>query len=229
MFERILATVLSQVDLVDGEVLLRAVRRTKSPADVVAIRAACDLAVAALDATRRQLHAGVTERALTGAFERRMAELGATTPALEASCCVVDDGAPFRTFPTDRAVRDGDLVHVHAGVLRDGWEGPVRATLVCSGSPVALPRLDELVACCTAGTLVDDLRSRDRSGASGPEIRHEMPTTMLDGVGMGHEVLADDDVLEPGMVVALECVEGGVLGGAVVQVTAGDPDVLLRT
>ncbi len=214
MFEGLLTTVLPDAELVDGEVLLRRVRRHKSASDVERIRGACDVARAALRATQEALAPGITERALQGVFERRMAELGATTPALEASCCVVDHDAPPGDFPTDRAAVDGDVVRVRAGVLRDGWEGPVRATLVCGGPPRAAVGRDEVVARCRSGTAVGDLRT---------------PGVLVDGTGMGHEALSDDDHLEPGMVVSVECSDGVLLGGAVVHVTPGDPETLLRT
>jgi hypothetical protein len=48
----------------------------------------------------------------------------------------------------------------------------------------------------------------------------------VEGTGMGHEELRHDDVLEPGMVVAVEVIADGVVDGAVVHVTPAGPQRL---
>jgi hypothetical protein len=153
----------------------------------------------------------------------------------------VDLGEAPRTFASDRIVIAGDRVHVRAGVMRDGWEGLVARTLTCGSEPVRSaaqpPRstaqpvrsaaqpvrsaaqpvrstvLADAVARCTPGTRVADVR---------------MTPAVLDGTGMGHEELFDDDVLGVDMVVAVEVLVDGVLDGAVVHVTDAGPVTLGR-
>jgi hypothetical protein len=95
-----------------------------------------------------------------------------------------------------RVDRDGDRVTVAVGVLRDGWE----ADLTRSTPDVP----NDVIAECRAGTAVAEL---------GPDVH---------GVGLGYEVLAPEDVLEPGMVlsVGVDCTRDTVL------VTDGPPEVL---
>jgi Xaa-Pro aminopeptidase len=208
---QLLAATFPDAALVDGEVVLRAVRRVKSPSDVAAIRAAVALAEECL---RRVLEAaipGVTERALVGIYDEHMAARGVSTPAFEGSFVAVN-GTP-RTLAGDRPLERGDLLHLRAGVLRDGWEGWLSRSTVCGEGPSGRQHagfdhwaraMTALVDECGPGARVGDLRG---SGA------------VVDGVGMGHEELSDADVLEPRMVISLELDVYGVLGSETVLIT----------
>src|SRR5687768_14135723 len=68
LFEQLLTGMLPGVELVDGESLLRSVRRKKSAADVDAIRAAAAIADDAVDAVASGLRPGVCEVDLAGVF-----------------------------------------------------------------------------------------------------------------------------------------------------------------
>ena len=70
--------------LVDGEPLLRRVRRVKTPEEVLdAIRASVRVAERSLSEAVGALVPGVTERQLTGVFMEAMASAGVTTPATQ--------------------------------------------------------------------------------------------------------------------------------------------------
>jgi hypothetical protein len=95
-----------------------------------------------------------------------------------------------------RVHRDGDRVTVAVGVLRDGWEADL--TRSTPDAP------NEAIAECRAGASVADLSGE------------------VNGVGLGYEVLAPEDVLEPGMVLSV-----GVDGARdTVLVSDGPPEVL---
>ena len=64
-----------------------------------------------------------------------------------------------------------------------------------------------------------------RPGRTVGDVRNAAGVT-VDGVGMGHEELADDDVLEAGIALAIERDAADVLTGATVVVT-GDGYVVL--
>ena len=81
MMEQLLQATFPQASFVDGETLLRTVRRVKSDADVDGIRAAVRLAEDCLGAVLDELVPGIRERELVGVFEERMAAGGVTTPA----------------------------------------------------------------------------------------------------------------------------------------------------
>lgn len=211
LFDQLIAATIGPVELVDAEALLRAARRHKSDDDVAGIRAAVGAAEQALDATRAALAAGVTEIELQAAFEEAMTDAPLTAPAFEGTFCVADPGSPPRVFPTDRRVVDGDLVHARAGVMRDGWEGLVTRTLRCGHGPIRSSALADAVARCAPGATVMSVQG--------------LPAT-VEGTGMGHEDLRPDDVLEPGMVVAVEVLADGIVDGAVVHVTDDGPQLL---
>jgi Xaa-Pro aminopeptidase len=208
LFEQLFAGMLPNAELVDGEAVIRAARRVKTPAEVERIRAAIAVAEEALGAAVDALQPGVREVELKGVFEERMCQLGTTTPAFEGTFCVVEDGM-IRRIVSDRAIADGDPVAMNAGVLLDGWEGSLARTWPC-GAPTAedhrrRSRWNEqwarLVSRCEAGGRVRDLRATGPTG-----------TSTVHGVGLGYEGLEDDTVLRPGMVIQLELEADGILG-----------------
>ena len=219
MMETILGGVLPGAELVDGETFLREVRRPKSAGDLDGIRNAVAVAEACLATVVAAVAPGITERELLGKFEARMGQLGVTTPAFEAATCVA--GTTPRAIVTDRALRTGDLVHLRGGVLVEGWEGVLARTRAVDGATGpqgaagerASAALGEAVAACRPGEVIAELRAR-------PEV------TALEGVGLGHEELADDDALRAADVVYVEAFVDQVLLGDVVHVTDAGPEIL---
>jgi len=222
LMEQLLGAVLPAATFVDGESFLRTVRRPKSAIDLDGIRRAVAVAEQCVAATLAAIAPAITERQLLGKFEHTMGGLGVTTPAFEASVCVA--GASPRWIVTDRALRTGDLVNVRGGVLVDGWRGALARSRGCGGATGpqaaagerAVATLADAVAACVPGTGVGDLRAR-------PDV------TAVDGVGLGHEELADDDVLAAGDVVSVEVFVGQVLLGDMVHVTDRGPELLTTT
>ena len=222
LMEQLLGAALPAATFVDGEALLRAVRRPKSGADLDGIRRAVGVAQQCLDAAMGAVAPGVTERALLGIFEATMGGLGTTTPAFEASMCIA--GTAPRWIATDRALRTGDLVNGRGGVLVDGWQGVLARTRGCGGATGpqaaaggrAAAALDTAVTACVPGQGVGELRAR-------------AAVTALDGVGIGHEELADTDALAVHDVVYVEVFVDQVLLGDVVHITERGPEVLTTT
>jgi len=211
LFEQLLGATLPEAELVDAERLLRTLRRVKDTDEVEAVRAAVAAAEGALARTNEALAPGVREVDLKACFEEHMTGAHLTAPAFEGTFCVAVAGAAPRTFVTDRAVRNSDRVHVRAGVIRAGYEGLVTRTLVCGDTPASARGLADALGRCSPGTRVGDIR------AAGIGI---------EGTGLGHEELGDEDVLVAGMTVAVEVLDDGVLDGAVVHVTETGPTTL---
>ena len=212
LFTQLAQAFLPEAELVDGESIMREVRRVKSLDDIDAIRAAVAVLGDALGAAAAALAAGVREVELKGIFEEQMVAHGVRSPAFEATFCVATKGSAPRAFISDRVVAAGDVVHIRAGVLRHGWEGSVARTRTCGGESPAVPAAHaETIAAARSGATVGDLRA---SGAT------------VDGVGIGHEELADHDTLEPGMVLWIERWSDPVLVGDTVVVTENEPEVL---
>lgn len=144
--------------LVDGEAIMRTVRRAKTPDEVEMIRAAGAVANIVMNAT---LEVVDTDGPVKAIAMEAMAAAGVTTAAFEP-----------------RVDRNGERLTVAVGVLREGWE----ADLTRSIPDVPNTAVDR----CRPGTRVGDL-----------------PDPGVHGVGLGYEVLAPSDVLEPGMVLSV--------------------------
>lgn len=203
LFETLLHNTFPGAELVDGDDLVRSVRRIKSHEEIAIIRTACALAEASLAGALDALEPGVSERELLGAFEHAMARNGVTTPGQEGAFCVTTHepadpvslaGAALRHIPGDRVVRDGDLVALHAIVQYGGYEGGVgRTWRVGSGGASPSPAevalaargrraLDALVAECVPGrAAVAFRRAWEATGEPLPAL------PIVTGVGLGME------------------------------------------
>jgi Xaa-Pro dipeptidase len=220
LFEQLFTATLPGAELVDGEAVMRAARRLKSPAEIDSIRAAIVVAEDAFAAAVDALRPGVRERELKGVFEERMCRRGTTTPAFEGAFCVVDGEDPIRRLASDREIAGGDLVAMSAGVLLDGWEGSLARTWPCGTLTVEhrerkarwAAQWRSLVDRCRPGGRVGDLRA-----AAGVSV---------EGVGLGYEGLEDDSVLAPGLVVRLELESVGALGADVLLIGDRGPEPL---
>jgi Xaa-Pro dipeptidase len=212
LFEQLFTPTLPGAELVDGEAVMRAARRVKSPAEIVNINAAIAVAEDAFAVAVDALRPGIRERELKGVFEERMCWRGTTTPAFEGTFCVVDGDGPIRRLTSDREIAAGDLVAVSAGVLLDGREGSLARTWSC-GAPTAEHRNRRARWAEEWRSLLD----RCRPGARAGDLR-AVPGASVHGVGLGYEGLEDDALLEPGLVVQLELESAGVLGADVLLI-----------
>jgi hypothetical protein len=141
LFEQLFSSVFPDVELVDGEALLRAVRRVKSADDLAAIRAAVAVAEEATAAVRDAADGDVSPAALRGVFSERMARLGVPTPAFEPE---------IRRVGADWTLR--------AGVIRDGWEGSLARTW--PGASPARAVVTAAIDACRPGTTVGAVAAR---------------------------------------------------------------------
>jgi Xaa-Pro dipeptidase len=133
LFEQLVAAYFAGAEVVDGEALLRAVRRVKEPDEIDRIRAAIVVASEVLDAARAAVRANASDAGVVAAAMAEMARQGVTTAAFE----------PVLT-------RDGAVTAIDVGVLRDGWEGGLARTEPSQPPP---PAHREAMARCTAGAL----------------------------------------------------------------------------
>lgn len=204
LFAQLLRGVLPDAVLVDGEDLLASVRRIKSASDVGAIRAAIGVAEEALHGALRAVVPGVRERDLAGAYAEATGRLGVTTPAFDAVFHVASQDAPGN-FSTSRGVEAGDLVVVSVGVLANGWVGRLVRTWPC-GEPTKAQRAAAAEWRAERQAVVDRLLPGATVG--GLRTQH----SGVRGVGTGDERLDDDQVLEPGMVLAARFRHGEIDG-----------------
>ncbi|HEY6430319.1 MAG TPA: M24 family metallopeptidase, partial [Acidimicrobiales bacterium] len=232
-------------ELVDGEPLLRRVRRVKAPEEIQAIRASVRVAEGALAAAWAAVAPGLTERQLTGVFMEAMAAEGVTTPAGQDVAWRTSRERPWRRANRDVPVEPGDLVAFEAGVLVGGYVGELGRTRVVGEGAIdgdLLRQRDELwerlVAVCRPGERLSGLLQAYESAGLLPP-----PMPVARGLGLGFDLPlvtrarpreAADQRAEAGMVLALTAFVwkegvGAVYGQEPVAITATGPELLSTT
>jgi Xaa-Pro dipeptidase len=233
-------------ELVDGEPMLRRVRRVKTTEEVEAIRASVRIAERSLHAAESALAPGITERQLTGVFMEAMASAGITTPSTQDVAWTTSRGRPWHRTSRDVPVQEGDLVAFDAGVIVGGYVGELGRTHVVGNDSGMAAELfatrdelwDRLVAACRPGAATSDLLAAyDAAGVAPP------PMPVARGLGLGfdlplvtHSLPAEaaQQQLETGMVLALTAYVwqdgvGTVYGQAPVVITPDGPEALSTT
>jgi Xaa-Pro dipeptidase len=233
-------------ELVDGEPMLRRVRRVKTTEEVEAIRASVRIAERSLHAAESALAPGITERQLTGVFMEAMASAGITTPSTQDVAWTTSRGRPWHRTSRDVPVQEGDLVAFDAGVIVGGYVGELGRTHVVGNDSGMAAELfatrdelwDRLVAACRPGAATSDLLAAyDAAGVAPP------PMPVARGLGLGfdlplvtHSLPAEaaQQQLETGMVLALTAYVwqdgvGTVYGQEPVVITPDGPEALSTT
>jgi Xaa-Pro aminopeptidase len=134
LFESLLAGALPAAEFVDGEALMRSVRRIKSSDEVALIRAAAEIADAMMTSALNAISGGAADDTVKAVAMESMAARGVTTAALEP-----------------RIDRSGERVTIAIGVLRDGWEADMTRTVP---GPTRPDELTQAIIWCRPGTPV---------------------------------------------------------------------------
>jgi Xaa-Pro dipeptidase len=202
-------------ELIDGEPMLRQVRRVKSPEEIEAIRASVRVAEEALAAATQALVPGVTERQLTAVFMEAMAAAGVTTPSGQDVAWITSRQDPWRRADRDGPAQAGDLVAFEAGVVLGGYSGELGRTRAVGGTgdidSELVRRSSELWvrlldACQVGSSLTGLLGAYDSAGIPAP------PMPVARGLGLGFDLplvtsalplTAGEQHVEAGMVFAL--------------------------
>jgi Xaa-Pro aminopeptidase len=110
-----------RVTLVGVEGLVEQLRAVKDADEVAVIRAACQLADAALEQVLADGLVGRTEREVALALETAMRELGALRPSFDTIIAAGPHGALPHAQPRDVAIEPGQLVVIDWGAELDGY------------------------------------------------------------------------------------------------------------
>lgn len=234
------------MELVGAEDMLRQVRRSKLPDEIVCLRTAAAIAEAALYAAATAVRPGAREKHLQAAFYRRMCDLGSTQCSEEGIFAAIDPAGDVPWLTGDRALDEGTLVALGGGVLWAGYEGSLARTWWCGtgAAPTArhkaLHRRWDLVTstvveACRAGNSGADLRRAFESTGE-PLPRRAVAYSLglgsegaIAGSGLSEE-LERAQLLEAGTVlgirVPIRTADGAYLGQEMVLVTTGEPEVL---
>jgi Xaa-Pro dipeptidase len=226
----LLSSAFPSARVVDGEALMRSVRRIKLDAEVSLIRRAVDIAERSTAAAIASLSPGTTDRQLTGVFMEAMGGEGVCMPSIQDVAWTTSRTRAWHRSGRDSVVAEGDLVVFEAGVMVDGYAGELART-VCVGTPsdqaaALLRRCDDLWqrlfdACRPGAPSSALLTVYDEAGEPPP------PMPVAHGLGLGFDsplvsahlpTTAATHRLEPGMVLAVTAsVWQGGIGAAVGQ------------
>ncbi len=239
---QLIETAFPSAELVDGEQMMRRVRRIKLPEEVTAIRTSVRLSEHSLAAAEAAFSIGITERQLTARFMEAMAEAGITTPTTQDVAWVTSRQHSWGRDARNNTVAPGDLVAFDAGLLCDGYYGEIGRTmsLGAAGAGAGLKQRwdelwDRLLAACRPGAAATDLLDAYDAVGVAPA-----PMPVARGLGLGNDLplvthalprTSAAQTIEPGVVLALtgylwQDGVGAVYGQEPVLVTESGPTLL---
>lgn len=192
-------------------------RQVKTPAEVVAIRKACDITTEAFNAILPKIREGMTEKELQIELDYTMLRLGADDFAFDTIIASGENGSLCHAIPGSRTLKNGDMITMDFGAKVNGYCSDMTRT-VALGQPSAEMRLvydtvlraqsmcEDALAAGKKGSEVDRL-AREYIDARGYAGRF--------GHGLGHSVGIDihedprlspacHDVLKAGVVITVE-------------------------
>jgi Xaa-Pro aminopeptidase len=213
-FDQLLPLAFPNAALVDGEVAMRAARRTKTADEIGVLRGALAVAEMGLAAAVSELAPDTTEQALTGVMLEAMAAGGVSTSATQDGAWITSRDHSWRVGRRDVRIQDGDLVAFASGALADGYVGEVGRTWPVgdvNGADALYRRSNDLwerlVDACRPGAPASDLfTAYEAAGEALP------PMPVAHGLGLGFDppVISPDlpqtsaeERLDPGTVLAV--------------------------
>jgi Xaa-Pro aminopeptidase len=114
-------------------------RAVKDPSELELLAAACRITAQAITDILPDIRPGLSERALAGALEYRMVQLGADKPAFDTIVASGPNGAIPHHSPTGRPLRRGDLVTIDFGARYGGYHADMTRTFAI-GEPAGWQR-----------------------------------------------------------------------------------------
>jgi len=195
-----------------------AVRAVKSPPEIEAMRRAARISGRMHEAAIAAIAPGVTERAVMAAAHSAGFTAGADALAFDSAVASGPRAGLKHCAPTDREMRDGDLVFLDMGAVSEGYCADVsRSTVVGTGTAeqrrfldCGLAMFEAVIAKAAPGVAVVDLIATARGVAERLGFADDfMP--MGFGHGLGCSLFEQPSlrpistaVLEPGHTFALE-------------------------
>ena len=121
-------------------------RMVKDASEIALLATACRITAQAFADVLPRLRPGLSERALAGELDHRMAELGAERPAFDTIVASGPNGAIPHHAPSDRPLRRGDLVTMDFGACYAGYHADMTRTVLLGEPAVWQQEIYELVA-----------------------------------------------------------------------------------
>ena len=161
----------------DDQTLLRdGTIKLHGPAGFAAMRKAGRLAAEILDELTAHVQPGITTGALDD-IVREMTLAGGAVPATLGyrgythSCCISINHVVCHGIPSDKALRDGDIVNIDVTPLLGGWHGDTSRMYLVGDVPLKAKRLiDVTYECLMLG--IAQAKPGARLGDIGAAIQH---------------------------------------------------------
>ena len=192
-------------------------RQVKSPAEVEAIRRACDITSAAFEAVLPKIKEGMTEKDLQIELDFTMLKLGASGNAFETIIASGENGSLCHAIPGPRKLHKGDMITMDFGAKVNGYCSDMTRTVALGEPSAEMRRVYETVL--YAQTICEEALAPGKTGSEMDKLARDY----IDGQGyegrfghsLGHSLGIDihenprlsyisDDVMEPGMLVTIE-------------------------
>ena len=192
-------------------------REVKTPAEVVAIRKACDITSEAFNAIQPKIEPGMTEKELQIELDFTMLRLGADEFAFDTIIASGENGSLCHAIPGGRTLKMGDMITMDFGAKVGGYCSDMTRTVALGQPSDEMRKVYETVL--RAQTMCEDALM---AGKTGVEI-DKLARDYIDargyagrfGHGLGHSVGIDiheeprlspncSDVLKAGVVITVE-------------------------
>ena len=199
--------------------------KLRSREEIEKIRVSAAIVAGTLDLVRDLVRPGVTTHALDAKAEEYIRDNGGEPSFLgyhgyPAATCISINEEVVHGIPGDRVVRDGDIVGVDVGVVKNGYHGDAAATFEVGEIPEPVRRLLRVTQECL-DQAIGAFRDGNRLGDVGHAVqshaeRHGYGVVRaLVGHGIGEKMHEDPQVpnygkpgvglkLKPGLVLAIE-------------------------
>src|SRR5581483_9427079 len=220
----------ADVELADGDTAMQAARLIKFREEIALIEEACAIAEGVLEVAVESIRPGVRELDVVAAAMHELYRLGGelshvATPFVASG----EHMAPPNRIPSDKIIRNGDVVFIDIGAMWSGYFGDIGRTVIC-GTPgrrqqEVYTAVYQALAAATrtmrAGATNDDVAAAVRDEAAQRGFGENFISLFIGhGVGIGANLPGAETVtLQEGMTFAVEPLiwVPGVRGGAGVR------------
>ena len=216
-FEAIRGALGEEISCVPLNQVPQLLRQVKTPAEIVAIRKACDITSEAFDAILPKIRPGMTEKELQIELDFTMLRLGADEFAFDTIIASGENGSLCHAIPGSRTLKNGDMITMDFGAKVGGYCSDMTRTVALGQPSDEMRKVYDTVlraqSMCEdalmAGKVCSEIDklARDYIDARGYAGRF--------GHGLGHSVGIDihedprlsqtcNDVLKAGIVITVE-------------------------
>jgi len=178
------------VELVETVDRISELRMVKDPAEVAAIKHACQISQRALVRLLAEVEPGVTELAIAARLHWLMCDEGAQKPAFDSIVASGPNSAQPHHAPNDRPIEAGDLLKIDFGALYNGYHADMTRTFVIGQShawQVEIHEIVDLAAAAGRAALVPgvEFAAVDRAAR---QVVEDAGFGQYFGHGLGHGV-----------------------------------------